>query len=81
MSPCNAVETFDTVSGTWDKHPDGLVGKMFPAMVQLGGCIYVIGGLATSGEFLGDVEVFNTEKKTIVNATPLQSKRADMSTG
>ena len=81
MSPSSAVETFDTVSGTWDKHPDGLVGKMFPAMVESGGCIYVIGGLTTSGEFLSDVEVLNTEKKTLVNATPLQSKRADMSAG
>ena len=81
MNPSNAVETFDTVSGTWSKHPDGLVNRMFPAMVEMDGCIYVMGGLTTAGEFLGEVELFHTSKKTLVNVTPLHSKRADMSAG
>jgi len=79
MSPCNAVEIFDVVSGMWDKHPNSLVGRMFPAMVEIRGCIYVIGGLTTDGKFLNDVEVFNTDKKTLTTVTPLQSNRADMS--
>lgn len=81
MNPSNAVESFHTASHCWEKLPGILTNRMFSAMVEKDDCIYVIGGLTTTGEFVGYVEMFDIEKKRWINAAPLQSKRADMSAG
>ena len=81
MSPCNAIESYDTASGIWEKQSNVLVSRMFPAMLEKDGCIYMVGGLGADGGFMNNVEAFDTEKKMWKTVAPLQSKRADMSTG
>eukprot|EP00957_Ditylum_brightwellii_P066278 5030609-Ditylum_brightwellii.AAC.1 len=71
-----SVEVFDPISWDWSFLPPMNIERSDCAAVELGGKIYVIGGIDDESNELSSVEVFDPTSGKWSFLTSMQSKRA-----